>query len=184
MKYQYYRADGESLRIIKQFDADDAKARAAQMALKTELKANAVFTRGGRLVAFGFTEPPTPQFLVRVGLREKVETVEGFKEETLYYPRLRTKLGKALSARMSTCSRMDAAEFTRRLLGFDFGVRTGEQVRRGARVSFCTLEKVGDDWVIGVPVLADGESAGDPEGAEPLKMSEYWALKEAAEEAA
>jgi hypothetical protein len=55
-------------------------------------------------------------------------------------------------------------------------------VIKGFSMECCIPERIGDAWTLQVPELK-GKPSGTPWDAQPLKASDYWALKEAAEAA-
>jgi hypothetical protein len=90
-----------------------------------------------------------------------------------FAPSRRTKAGRALHGRMAAI---------RTLTGREFGQAFGHHgvLVGGNRILFMAFEPLGDALVIAVP-RGDGDGEGlVPPDAAPLKMSEYWAMKEAA----
>lgn len=170
MNRLFYRAAGRSLEIVESVAAQGRVARAAQIAFMANLGAIGYTTAWGRILGFLFDTPPADP--VALGLRAKMEEIngpDGVVRVLHYHPNQRTKAGKTLSARMLAlpCG-PDGPGWTEALIGQPW-------ILRGNRAHYCTLEKLGETWVIGVPETWTG--ATPPDG-EPLKNSEYWLMKE------
>jgi hypothetical protein len=95
-----------------------------------------------------------------------------------YYPDKRTKEGKGIDKRLKAIKIPGSAEFSE-LIGGGYFIVSG---RNWASISF---ETIGDAYVVSMPI-GDPEACKDAEFIPPdatiLKYSEYYAMKEAAEQ--
>lgn len=65
-------------------------------------------------------------------------------------------------------------EFHREICGTHSGVIAGPHPKGGARILYASWEWAGETMILSIPVGAGFA----PDGSTPLKMSEYWALRE------
>lgn len=95
---------------------------------------------------------------------------DGWRVESgnYYCPSGKTKAGKALRAEMGKLGLPGAESFSNKIgLGL---------IIQGTRIKRAGFEQYGDALVLLIPKASTHWTA--PEGCEPMKMSEYWALRE------
>jgi len=170
MHTTYYRAEGRSLAIIRDWLAASKDFTIKLQTLRQELGALSV-SHNGPQTAFMFpAQADLPKHLRRLRL-------EGHGH--LAVPDLRYKAGRELDARLSEGKPMDHRALTIELLG---GLHVLGNREGNLWLGTISFDLVGDDIVIEVPHLGDGEPVGDPVDAVKLKRSEYWQMKEALED--
>jgi hypothetical protein len=107
------------------------------------------------------------------GILFKGELPEGWRQGKQYaVPNLKTKTGKALQARfrslLTGVGGLDFSNMLHRATGGDYYEFSDGLCR------WTIFEKHGDAYVLSVPVKCDVQ----PPSCDPLKMSDYWAIRE------
>jgi hypothetical protein len=165
----HFRAGGTALQIIKDWQAASLAYREHMVAIQKRLGATGMFTYSdGRFAGFAFNED--------VELPKHLRRVKDNKECVV--PNGRYKDGQALTRELGEDQPMGQMALTSKLVG---GPKvTGAARGGGMYMGMVSFETIGDEVIIGVPLMPDGEPMGIPDDSPQLKMSEYWALKEAA----
>jgi len=167
----YFVAQGKSLDIIQDYLRLATAHREHMLAIKERIGAEGVFEVPGDNLIVGFSfVGDLPE-----GLRWD-KRVSG-----MAVPDRRLKVGKALAKEMAEHPCPTSWEFTGKMIG---GTKRLGPNRFGSGdiMGFAGYEVIGDRYIISVP-HAKGKEPTTPHDATPLKRSEYWALKEAAEAA-
>lgn len=163
----YYRVNGgEALAIIETFCAD-------QQAVADSWRAFAA-KHGAKLYRHD---------LSLRGLIFDGDPPEGWFPAVVFpsnvcVPNRRTKLGREIAENLSS--------LPRKLSGRDLAARLGggeALLRAAGKLMWPGFEKIGNAYVLSMPIDEDGSHCAPPPDCTQLKMSEYWALKEAVEEA-
>lgn len=179
---KFYVAKGRSLAAVEELNERWKAINQARKDFAKLFGADGCFMRGTRMV--GLTYPPIPNEPKTLPPGWVWASKWHTGEYSVATPNARTKLGKELSRKMrNELAQVSVADVfpCSRLIGTSDGVRL-----------FCpSVEKVGDAFVIGVPDGGEdtiSSSTGDaklpyaPEDAIPLKLSEYFKMKEDAGE--
>lgn len=171
----YYIARGRSLEAVERYQKDALAHRENARTLQTELGATGLFEIENRVVGFAFDRAAE----LPVGLRwDKNHGHRG-----MAVPDRRLKEGKDIQKRMDSPTCPSAWDFNHWVLGDRSMYILGPHPNgHSSSIGIVGFEKLGDDWVLRVPVPDTG-SAPVPLDAEPMKRSEYWARKEAQQEA-
>jgi hypothetical protein len=157
-KYYLVTPGGKSDQAIKEWQQKYRDACAAGRALGREFGAGEVYKQRNRITAFLFESDPGRSWRKLKGT------------DNQYMPHLTTKEGKAIGRRIDGIVIPGGLEFAK-IIGSGFIIR--EQFW-----GIPSFQKIGDDYVLSIP---DGDDARFvPPDAKLLKMSEYYALKEAA----
>lgn len=168
----YYIAKGRSLEIVEDWHTAEAALHEHATAMVKELGADGCYFHGGGGQLYGFSFKDGPP--------------EGFKREKgyqdIYTPKGRNKAANELRRRMLSITSPSASAMTCKLTG-QVTIFGGPAPGGGMRVLYVTIEKIGDDWIIGVPIPGGDKELPDPPDAERIKTSEYYRLQEELEEA-
>lgn len=169
----YYVAAGRSLEAVERYQQEALAHRKAGQALKVQLGADGVFEIENRIVGFAFD----PKANLPAGLRwDKKHRSRG-----MAVPDLRCKEGKVIRDALPKCP--DSWVFNQWILGNRALYVLGPHPNgHSGAIGVVGFEKLGDDWVLKVPVPDKGDAPA-PLDAVPLKRSEYWSRKEAQQEA-
>lgn len=174
-KYKYYIAGGKTLDAVRAWQKELHLSDAAIDQLKSEFGAKGMVRRGERIA----------------GLIFEGEAPAGWRSEwgagsKFHFPYRKTKADKAIWAKFSAINIPTARAFST-LLGLGaHGVMTQSASGLGFTMHYPVFETLADERVI---VSIPASDSGDPEkefippDCEPLKVSEYFALKEADEAA-
>lgn len=102
------------------------------------------------------------------------------KSDPYYVPDQRKKAGKAIAEQMRSMRRTGVEDVANALgaKGFVIGPAVGRPF--GGILYHPFAFKQGDQWILAVPIDGD-KPAPEFDGCRPLKLSEFYALKEAAE---
>lgn len=166
MDYRYFKAAGRSLEIVREVQRQRHDAAKARSDYARERGAAGYYGTDGSFIGIYFDGEATQIPGWRLSR-------EGDKRKPVMVPDDRTKPGRAVRAEMNNKARFEmpgVMEFGERL-GCPWAITPGHAY-------FPTFEPIGDVVVIRVPDL---EQLADftPPDAEPMKASEYWALREA-----
>ena len=170
MERKYYLADpnGKSFKAIKTWQQMSGDAITAALAVGEEFGAKTVDRAGDSISAFHFDADPGPAW----------RQLKNHGKDR-YFPHQGTKAGKELAKRIKAIKIPTAFLFAGLLGG-------GRLIISGGRYWTASFEVIGDAYIVSIPV-GDGSQSPDesfvPPDATPLKLSEYYALKEAAEAA-
>ena len=170
-KYTPFIAEGRSLEIIKEFQAEREAASRRIKDLTEEFGAASAI-RQRAVIGFVFKDNKHPEGWKRKG------RLQG---KDYYAPERRKKADKEIWKRMSAATVPGGSELHKAFTGFMWGVMTDEAGPRGGlMLRYVTYEHIGDQTVIFVPVGTKDEDKFAPPDARPIKMSELWTMKEAA----
>jgi len=162
-KYYLVTPGGKTDQVIQEWRRLNHEACEAGLALGQDLGATEVFRQGPRIGAFVFDKDPGRSW----------RKIRG--EENQYMPHKGTKEGRAVAERIDAIKIPDSHSFAK-MIGC--GV-----IISGAQWGVPGFETLGDCCVISIPVgNSDISAPFVPPDTTLLKMSEYYALKEAAEE--
>lgn len=169
-KHAPFLAEGKSREIVEAFWQQRSEVAARQKMLTDEVGALNAVTQGG-VIGFVFENDEHPDGWKKVG------AISG---KNYFAPTKRTDAGKAIRTRMAELRMPGASDFHGMFPGVGFGIMDGRQ----GIIRWMTYDIINDDTVvILVPRPSNpSEELYTPPDAKPLKMSEYWALKEVAEE--
>lgn len=169
-KYIPCMAEGKSRQIIEDFwnlrreKLEEGKAILAEFGAES-----AVEQRG--IIGLTFKDDKHPEGWKRKGR---------LNGRAYFAPERRKKADKAIWDRWAKAAMPQASTLHRMLTGDTWGVMTNDTARNGGVViRYTTYEMIGDDVILLVPIPGSGDPAV-PDGARPLKQSEFWAIKEAA----
>jgi hypothetical protein len=160
---KYFVAAGKSLEAVARFFADRKAAGEARWEFVQKMGAKGGW--GNDLSFIGLVIDPTAP--VPEGWRES----ERSTEHRVIIPDQRRKAGK-LARREMDDKRFLIPDYS--AMGDYIG---GDWVHAAGMMHFTTVEKIGEEFVIAVPVETDG-TFHQPEDARPIKQSEYWLMKE------
>lgn len=172
----YFTASPEAAEVIETYFKEVEEAQKQTLALKERMGAKGFYHRGSRVVGLMFEEgeEPTDPKLMR---RDR-------EIPDMWVPAARYKKGKALRDELAECKAgPDGFTLTSRLFEGPFVLIRPNARGHGMVSPSVGIEKLNDQWVICVPWHKDPETCPVPMGSAPMKRSEFWALKEAEEEA-
>lgn len=171
----YYLVDkhGKYGQIIAGFMEERKAAHAKRVEVTKKYGAKAYYSRTNSIVGLIYEdESKVPPSLV-------VKKMDNANR--VFVPNKRTKAGKQLVQEFYI-PMPDGMTFHMRVWpeATGFGVTVGHGPSGGFQIRWILYEIVGDEWILSVPRNMDGEIVWQPtEGATPLKLSEYYAKKEA-----
>ena len=174
----YFIAQGRSLEIIVQFEAQVRAHVKHWHAVRKEIGAQGIYQAGAsRAVGFGFAKDVTPPAcFVAYSRKQKHILVPSSSKKSAEGRAFWTRLSEHPHPGGGLCERLFPE------VGI-LGIVLGPDPRSGAlRVSGVGAEPIGADWIIVVPI-GETETTLIPPDALPIKPSDYWARKEAAEAA-
>lgn len=172
----YYIAKGRSLEAVERYQKEALAHRENGRALQTQLDAQGIFEIGNQVVGFAYDRNcDLPK-----GLRwDKKNGHRG-----MAVPDRRLKEGKAIQKRLESPACPSSWDFNHWILGDKAMYVLGPHPNgHSSSIGIVGFEHLGGDWVLKVPVPDKGKAPA-PIDAEPMKRSEYWARKEAQQEAA
>jgi len=165
MERKYYLATpgGKSHEAILTWQKMSTEAIKEGYALAHELGAQRIYRSGERIVAFDFKkEDPGRAW-------RNVRALGCGK----YMPNKTTKAGKEIMKKVDAIRIPDHRLFSELMGG-------GWLIVRGNMWGSVSFETIGDNYVVSVPIGDDEDFI--PKDVTPLKLSEYYAMKEQAEE--
>jgi hypothetical protein len=168
-KYYLVKPDGKSMKAIKEWQRLSHEASEKANAITKELGAKPEILRNSEnILGLIFDHDP--------GRIWKPVKQYGEKGKNCYYPDKRIKEGRALAKRLNAI-RLPGTHTFANLIGGGFFIVTDS--RHWASISF---HSIGENYIISVPIAEKKEDAFIPPDTTLLKLSEYYAMKEAAEE--
>jgi hypothetical protein len=174
-KYKYYLVKGgKALEAINQFEQEWKDAHEKGVEFQNRFNASGTVKRRSVVgLIFDGNHPAgwEPENYIQ-------QTEAGGEVVTYYRPSRRTKEGKALNKEMQSIAWPGGLDFIS-FLGSDW-VDGGRGPNGGFTAIFPTYEKIGEDYVLIMPIGVDGKSREFPGDGEELKASEYWLMKEQA----
>lgn len=180
---QYYKVTGGSVqKAWEQFKLLRSEGMKAARALQEEFKADQLHTKGSTIAAFEYNDPEkAPKKWKKVGYKQ-------------FFPSKRSGADRLLAKRIESVFIPTVWNFQDMVLGrFEIGKPSNPfAFMDGLRCCCMSYEVAGDIGILGVPVTKPNPEYGDTGGdhcgwtppdkfCTPLKMSEYYTLKEAAE---
>ena len=159
MTTRYFKAAGESLRILTEHAAERKAAIDHALYIRDTIGAKAIGTYWGR-TGFKFAEPPTAEFCDHAGLiysaREKV-----------YYPNKRRKNGRTLAATLDAVPVPDVDKALAECTGRDrLDIMFSTSISLRQRGADFYLSASGDVTIIdGEEITAEEYAAATTEGA-------------------
>lgn len=171
-KFAYYIAGGKSLDAAREVQAGLKVAAVEIEQIKAEFGAKGVMRMSTRISGLVFDADAAP-----AGWRKDYGAGTRF-----YAPYRKTKADKAIWAKFHAVKIPDASTFSA-LIGMGGGIMTGPgSSGHGFTISYAFYEMLSDGrMVITIPLPEAGSEAAPfvPPDCVPLKVSEYFALKEA-----
>lgn len=159
---------GKSHQAIDAFHANADAAYEAQRNYANSLGAKAWYGRGG-IAALLFENEPTE---LPVGFRR--DPKHDMQRMFALVPDKKAKAGKVRAAELKALPRSpDLMDFSK-TIGFGF-------IIRGMAMMMASFETVGDSRILTIPKPEDPGKQFIPPDCTPLKLSEYYAMKEAEE---
>jgi hypothetical protein len=165
MQRKYYLATpgGKSFEAINQWQKMSQEAMAAAEALCKEFGADMkIMHRGSHIDAFWFEKNPGAAWRRLRGCRDA------------YTPHKVTREGKEIAKRIDAVKIPDSRVFAE-LIGGPYIIFDGYHA------STTSFEKHGEKYIVSVPVGSAPDGGFVPPDATLLQMSEYWAIREAAD---
>lgn len=156
-KYFLVLPSGKSAEIVKIISDEHKAAHDQAQKILDECGGSGFYRNSTRVTGIIFEQAPTHGWL---------------KKDGYYSPDRRTASGKKLWRNISSVKFPDSIRFNS-LLGADWVIVEGN------KFGLASLEHIGGDAIIGIPVSDKGEYFIPPD-CKLLKMSEYYALKEKA----
>lgn len=174
---EYWIVGGDDLVKVKEFLDEREKAGDAIRGLSKKYGADKILMAHGKIQALMFPDDKKPEGWRLLG----TEYIDG-KRRPYFFPSRKTTALKAVASELTSVRQKGSRDLTA-LLAATTVLRGG--VTGGMRFLYVGWEYIGDDLLISIP-LAEGERASDwkSAGSRRLAMSEYWAMKERATEAA
>jgi len=169
MERKYYLAQpgGKSMETITTWRKMYKEATAAAYALGQELGASFVYRRGASISGFLFDRDPGRAW------RPLKDQGKG-----LYMPNRATSIGKNIMKKVNAIKIPISSDFANLLGGGGF-------ILSGNEIGYASFEIIGDAYIVGIPVednpYGDNSDPFIPPDTTPLKLSEYYAMKEAVE---
>jgi hypothetical protein len=168
---EYYVACGEDLEKAVDFISRRQAASDAMISLARELGGKSSASNGWSMGGVIFEGEPPTGWILKGYTREN---------EPFYLPRKTTKEGRELAKRITDIRMPNMYDF-HAMYDKNGGVDRGSAgYGKGQRVLYISWEYVGGCLLLSVPI----GSTYKPNGSRKIKMSEYWAMKEALNEAA
>lgn len=163
----HYRVDGgEALKIIEAFVADQDVVLKSWHEFATQ-HGSGLFYHDVRLFGLVFDAPPDGWMWAGI---------HGWPEDACV-PNRQTRTGRSAAAAMD--------RLLPKLTGLDLARRLGcnGAIQEHGKALWPAFAGIGDAWVLSMPISIDGEHHQPPGDCTRLRMSEYWAMKEAVEAA-
>lgn len=161
---EYYIAGGADLEKAEAFIEKRRLASIAMQDVAQNYGAKSCATNGRTIGGLIFINNEPPMNWV-----EKGRTRDG---DVFFLPRRTTKENKEISKHIASVTSPSIHEF-HALYSKEGGVLK-EGSGLGMRVLYISWEHLGDKLLLSVPIGSDYS----PDGSVPIKMSEYWTLKE------
>jgi hypothetical protein len=187
-EYDYYIPDegGPTHKLIVEFVNERLKAHAARKAFQDEFEADGTYGTESHFDGIVYKAGSNKSSGLRSGAWRSDKNAST-SELHVYVPNKRTPEGKAMAKRMASpeyvypgAMNFHASVFP---IADSFGIHIGPGDRGGIRVAFATFEILDGKYILAVPRKYGSEKEVTPgEDCKPLKQSEYWAMKEAAEQ--
>jgi len=171
----YYVAGGLSLDVVTAYIAKTEAHHQRWEDVQKELGAANLVVRDDMVVAFAFDADPPPDYDPLVLRPYTFKKVKFPPSVVVLCPRLNRKAGKALGARLDECPYPYDSLFEQ---ATGLGMKVLGPSVRGARLASMGFEKLGEDIILTIPGMPNGESAGFPTGSRGISRSAYWLMRE------
>ncbi len=160
-KRAYYIAAGDSLAQVNSIIAQRKLCNVHRDEFCKKIGATNLITldRNNAIIGAVFSTPPGPAW------RNYGKSGRFTAPDDWYRPRKNTKAGKAMAKEMQSLAWYQDDLVARSFID-----------NRSATMYYGNIQRVGDQYII-----SQHENLSPPDGAIPLKLSEYYALKEAQE---
>lgn len=173
---EYWLAGGDDKTKAEAFIKERGDALVAMADIAKRHGGDEFVTRGSTIAGLCFPTDECP-----AGWREVTRMTFGDRRRPVFMPKRTTKALKAICADLASVHAKGAGHFTSHM-GGKSTMKAGDGL--GMRIMYMSWEFIGDVLLLSVPV-SDGETSGfASEHSRKLAMSEYWAMREAAEKAA
>lgn len=174
---EYWLAGGEDKVKALSFIKERGEALVAMTHLAKKYDGEQFVTRGPCISGLCFCDDTPPD-----GWREEGKMTIGGKYRPFFFPTKKTKALKAVASDLRSVRAGGASEFSS-FMGGPTVMRSCAGL--GMRILYMAWEYCGDDLLLTVP-LGEDQASSDfaANGSRKLAMSEYWAMREAADKKA
>lgn len=171
---EFWLAGGEDKVKVEAFIREREEARNKMVEVAKRYGGDAI-GNGHSIVGLAFPDDTAPTSWTRKGSADV-----GGKSRPYFLPKKNSAANREARAEITAVRMKGARDFHAMLFPGSGGVMAGASGRGwGFRILYSTWEFAGDNLLLAIP-LEEGKSNFKPNGSRLLKMSEYWALVEAA----
>lgn len=170
---EFWLAEGEDKVRAQAFIKERVDAFKAMEVIVKDLGADNSVTRGGSIAGLSFPGDQCP-----AGWREVTRMQDGDRYRPYFMPKRTSKALKEICKKLSSVHAKSAGQFTGHMGGRSV-MKAGDG--HGMRILYMSWDFIGETLLLSVPISDNGTPCFTPNGSRRLAMSEYWAMREAAE---